>query len=426
MSTVPPPERPDEEPGEQPSIPDEQWDSFLRDVTEGTGGTDAPKEPSARARVVARRLREADDAAQRAQAEKRMTGRVTNRFKGRRWWLPRGRRRAAQAPQPATPPGWRTGPAWQEINGKAQRRRRRWAVAGVALAVATALVAIRPSLLLDHLPGHHTAGADASPAPLPAETALPSSAPSAAGQTVLPTRDHPFLGSPAHAWADGADAIELPPAKAVGGMTKDDVALALRRTKEFLVDTSLDPAVLRGGEPTRALSLLDPLQRKMMAWLRQSLRHADKKHDPMNFVSRFDPSEVRLAGKVVKVRGHMTFAAGKPGEVKVHADYTFVYPLVRAGGGDDRVTRAIVRREVTATLADPGRWIATKGKLTVGPFEAETYNNECGIYDGYLHPVFPGDSPTGAPATGAAEDPYDRSQPLKDLFDEGCGDVTRT
>ncbi|MFF3361229.1 hypothetical protein [Streptomyces misionensis] len=52
MSTVPPAQGPDD-----PSSPsDEQWDAFLREVVTGGGGH-APKEPSARARMAAVRLR---------------------------------------------------------------------------------------------------------------------------------------------------------------------------------------------------------------------------------------------------------------------------------------------------------------------------------------------------------------------------------
>lgn len=55
MSSVPPPDRSDGEPA--PSISDEQLEAFLREAADGGGGS-APKEPSARARMVARRLRE--------------------------------------------------------------------------------------------------------------------------------------------------------------------------------------------------------------------------------------------------------------------------------------------------------------------------------------------------------------------------------
>ncbi|WP_030380865.1 MULTISPECIES: hypothetical protein [unclassified Streptomyces] len=415
MSTVPPPEQPDEESAPAASsmpssLSDEEWAAFQRDAAEG-GGAAPPKEPSARARMVARRLREQDEAAERG-------GRG-----GRRWR--RGGRKAARS-APATPPGWRTGPAWQEMNGGRGRRRGVWSAVGVVAAVALAVVAIRPSLLLDRFSGGGSA--DSVPTALPAETALPTGAPGEVGQVRAPTRDHPFLGSPARSWAGGPDAIVLPAAKAVGGMSKDDVALALRRTKEFLVAANLDPKVLRGGEPKAALALLDPEQPKLLSGIRSALRAPGRENDPLNYVTRFDPEQVRLAGDTVKVRGHLTFEAGKPGQVRVHADYSFVYPLVHTeADGDSRVARTVVRRELTMTLADPARWIATKGKLSLAENDAEFYNFECGVHDGYIHTVFPGDAPTGAPATGAAADPYDRSDTLTDETDrDACGTVTRT
>ncbi|MGJ5753960.1 hypothetical protein FB563_2105 [Streptomyces puniciscabiei] len=375
MSTVPPSEHPDES-----SIPDEQWEAFLREAV-ADGGRNAPKEPSARARMVTRRLKEQDEA---------------TRFQvieggGRRRW---------------------------------RRRRTVGSAIGVLLAVGLAVVAVRPSLLLDRFPGgHHT-----SSAPLPAETALPSSAPGGIDQAGPPTRKDPFRGSPARRWAEGADAIEVPAAKAVGGMSRQDVALALRRTKEFLVGANLDPAVLRGGQPDAALALLDPRQPHTLPDLRRSLRTPDRGHDPLHLVTRFDPTEVALAGEVVKVRGHMTFSAGAAGEVRVHADYTFVYPLVRAGGKGDRdvVARTIIRRDLTMVLLDPHKWIATEGKLNVRSSDSESYNSECGVHDGYYHPIFPDGTPTGAPATGPAADPYDRSKSLSDDHHKGCGTVTRT
>ncbi|MET8584940.1 hypothetical protein ABZX39_29285 [Streptomyces collinus] len=129
MSTAPPPERPDEEPGEPAALSDEQWEAFLGDAAEG-GATGAPKEPSARARMVTRRLR--DEAEARARAEGR-PGRTARSGRAR------GRDRTARA---ATPRGRRTGPAWQELDGRASRRRRVATTLGLVL-VAVAVVAVR-------------------------------------------------------------------------------------------------------------------------------------------------------------------------------------------------------------------------------------------------------------------------------------------
>ncbi|MFE1883321.1 hypothetical protein [Streptomyces diastatochromogenes] len=55
MSNIQPPDGSDGGSEEQSSISDEQWAAFLRDAAEGDGA--APKEPSARARMVDRRFR---------------------------------------------------------------------------------------------------------------------------------------------------------------------------------------------------------------------------------------------------------------------------------------------------------------------------------------------------------------------------------
>ncbi|GAA5215128.1 hypothetical protein [Streptomyces thinghirensis] len=403
MSTVPPPDRPDDESAS--SLSDEQLAAFLREAAEG-GGTSAPKEPSARARMVARRLREEDEAGQRAHPG------------GGRG----GRKGKAQGPPPATPPGWRTGPASHEGRGGGSRRRR-WGVgAGVVALVALAVVAVRPSLVLDRLPG----GDGGSEQALAAETARPTGAPGEPARSGRATREHPFRGSPAERWAEGADAIEIPEVKALAGMSEEDVAFALRRTKELLVAANLDPGVLRGERPDKALAVLDPKQPELLPKLRRSLRAPDEEHDPLKLFTRFDPEETRLVGDVVKVRGRMTLAAGKPGVVKVNADYTFVYPLVRAEGGDGEVARTIVRRVLTLTLNDPARWDVTEGKLLLEKYFTEHGNTACDVHDGYLHPGFADDGPSGERPTGPLTDPYDRSQPLTGSESEDCGRVTRT
>ncbi|MEV6792663.1 hypothetical protein AB0M87_11790 [Streptomyces sp. NPDC051320] len=157
-----PEERPDEG---SPAVSHEELAEFLQQAEDGTGREAAPKEPSARARMVTARLRE-QDAAVAAQ-------------RGGRF-----RRRAAKKQdneQPWQPEGWRTGPAWQEMNGRGRKRRRFGAAVGIVAAVGLALAAMRPGLLMDHLPGRDSpaeAGAGAgigvgAAAPLAPETARP-------------------------------------------------------------------------------------------------------------------------------------------------------------------------------------------------------------------------------------------------------------
>ncbi|MEU0302719.1 hypothetical protein ABZ252_25120 [Streptomyces sp. NPDC006175] len=382
--------------GDSESPTDEQWAEFVRQSETGAAG--APKEPSARARMVTERLRALDEDTARA------------RGGGRSWG---GKSKPAE---PWQPEGWRTGPAWQERDGRARKRRRLLGGLGMAVVVAALVVAVRPSLLTDHLPG---GGDPASAGPLPAETAPPTAAPADGPVGDRPTRAQPFRGSPAVRWADGAKGIEIPEAKAAGGMSRSEVEQALRATRQLLVAANLDPATLRGEKPDEALNLLDPLQKGERERLERSLTEPGEDQDPLMLFSRFDPAEARLVGDVVKTRGRMTFEAGPAGSVEVHADYTFVYPLVKPGG--DEVARTIVRRKLTTALHDPERFVATRGKLSVVSSEQNFGNTSCEVNDGFLHPTFPSDS--ASPPRGDDVDPYDRSewQP-----NGSCGTVTRT
>jgi hypothetical protein len=362
-------------------ISDEEWEKFLRDSEDGASGS-APKEPSARARMVTERLRHQGE-----------------------------------------PEGWRTGPAWRETDGRAARRRRWWSVLGVAAALGVVAVSLKPSLL----PGDPFGAGEPEVAasPLPAETAAPTGAPGEAPDQV-PTLDQPFAGSPALRWADGEAGIVLPPAKAVGSASKERVAQALQLTRKLLVGANLDPRVLRGGRPTAALSVLDPQQPEVLGDLTTSLRSPSEQHDPLLMFSRFDPEEVRLVGNVVKTRGHMTVKKGQYDGVAVHADYTFVYPVSPADGSTE-VTRTIVRRVIDVELSDPARFQVTPGRLVLLAYDQEIGNSACDVYDGFLHPQFDSADPTGPAPTGPTTDPYDRSQGLDGAASDAgeCGTLSR-
>ncbi|KAB1988690.1 hypothetical protein [Streptomyces triticiradicis] len=395
----------DQQPEEtnEPTVPDDVWERFARD-SERDIRASAPKEPSARARMVTERLRlqderEAEQAARRGFRKK-------------------------EARSAAGPEGWRTNPARRAAEGRAARRRKLWAVLGVPLAVVVAVVAMKPSLLPGGLFDRSGGSASAGPE-LPAETATPTAPPSAQASQ-KPTRERPFAGSPAERWADGADAIVVPKATRVGVLTKDQVATALRGTKDLLVGANLDPATLRGERPAAAIAVLDPKQPHMIDGVDRKLRAPDEKHDPLTLFSRFDPREVHLVGNVVKTRGRITFEAGKDGSVAIHADYTFVYPVSSAKGNADEVTRTIVRRVLDVDFLNPRKFRVTPGKVTVRRYDQEIGNSACYVHDGFLHPLFDSTAPTSASPTGPAVDPYDRSRDLRDSPTGDCGTLSRT
>ncbi|MFV8182171.1 MULTISPECIES: hypothetical protein [unclassified Streptomyces] len=366
-------------------ISDEVWEKFVRD-SESDIRASAPKEPSARARMVAGRLRE-----QEARGE--------------------------------SPEGWRTGPALGERGGRGTRRRV-WGVLGLVAAIAVAVVAVRPSVIPGD-PFGTAGGSGTAASPLPAETAAPTAPPSSTDPE-HPTLDRPFAGSPALAWADGAAGIVPPKAKPVGSLSKAQVAQALEQTKKLLVDANLDPATLRGERPETALGVIEPRQTSLLARLNAALKEPDQKHDPLLLFSRFDPHELRLAGDVVKTRGRMTFKAGDQASVVVHADYTFVYPLVRPDDNAHDVARTIVRRVLDVEMSDPAKYQVTPGRIAVRRYDQQIGNSACDVYDGYLHPNFPSSEPTGAPPSGPTTDPYDRSKGIGEDGSTECGVVSRT
>ena len=127
---------PDEMPEE---IPDEVWERFERDSLRDIR-TSAPKEPSARARMVAERLRRLDEEAARQQAaESRGLGRGV---------LGRGRRKrkaadAARA-EPWRPDEWRSAPTGPRRSARSERSRRVWSVVIVVGGMALAIVFLSP------------------------------------------------------------------------------------------------------------------------------------------------------------------------------------------------------------------------------------------------------------------------------------------
>ncbi|MCT7355051.1 hypothetical protein N4P33_23275 [Streptomyces sp. 15-116A] len=401
---------------ESSAIPDDVWEKFVRD-SERDIRASAPKEPSARARMVTERLRAMD--------EQQARPHPSNGARKGRWGRKKGPAR------PAQPEGWRTGPALLDLHDRrVTRRRKLWSVVGVLLAAALVLVALNPSGILSHLPGglgDHFGGADEADAaaPLPPETAPPTGPPSA-GSAGVATREKPFAGSPAARWESGADAIRLPEAKAMGGVSAARIEQALRQTKEFLVAANLDPEVLKGGEPKKALALVDPLEKTYLAQLRAALREPSVNNDPVWTFTRFDPEEVDVLDDV-RVRGRVTVEPGPKGADKalIKADYTFVYAATRVGGGDE-VARTIVRRVVEVDVLDLTEYQGTEGYLWISDVRGEISNDDCRDGDGVIRPQFRTDGEAGPETTGEPSDPYDRSGDVPEAEADGCGVVSRT
>ncbi|GEC10170.1 hypothetical protein SSP24_78250 [Streptomyces spinoverrucosus] len=352
---------------------DEEWERFLRESVNGVA--DAPKEPSARARQVARRLRA----------------------------------------EPDRTDGWRT------YTPPRPRRRKGWYVGGLLALVMVLGVALAPERI-------HAlfGGGDPQSQPLPAETERPEQAPSAV-PALRPTLDEPFKGSPAARWANGSAGITVPEAEATGWMTTAQVEQALAKSRTFMVASNLDPRVLRGEHPEKAIKLINPHQQDVQAFLKAAFRTPSKDRDPLLLFSRFETSKARLVGDVVKTRGRITYQEGDRGALQVTADVTFVYPVTRAASDSDEVVRTIVRREVVMSWDDPSKVITEPGTFSVLSYKLDMTNGGCDNHTGYFQPPFGAEQSTSA--AGAAVDPYDRSTAIgQDMQtpQDGCAIATRS
>jgi hypothetical protein len=354
---------------------DEEWERFLRESV--AGAANAPKEPSARARGVANRLR-------------------------------------------AEPGGGQQG--WRSHTPARPKRRRGWYVVGLVASLVLLVVALAPGRTVGLF-----AGDDTDSKPLADETVRPVQAPPTGAAAQHPTLEQPFRGSPALNWASGAAGITVPKAGAVGWMSAAEVERALTRSRDFLVASGLDRGVLAGKRPEKAISLINPHQKDVQELLQTAFTTPGEKSDPLLLFSRFQPSRTRLVGDVVKTRGRLTYRKGERGALQVTADVTFVYPVARAdAGGDDEVVRTIVRRELVLSWDDPDKVITEPGTFSIVSYKYDMTNGGCGAPTGYFTPPFGTDR--AAADSDKQIDPYDRSTPVGrgESPDDECAKATRS
>ncbi|MFJ6465738.1 hypothetical protein ACIQM0_32720 [Streptomyces sp. NPDC091387] len=353
---------------------DEEWERFLRESV--AGAADSPKEPSARAREVTKRLR----------AE------------------PGG------APE-----------VWRGYTPARPKRRTGWYAVGLLASLALLVVALAPGWTLDLFTG------DDSDSPAQAAgTARPNRVPPTES-VQRPTRDEPFRGSPAADWASGAAGITVPKAGAVGWMSTAEVERALARSRDFLVASGLDREVLAGERPEKAIALINPHQKDVQDLLRTAFRTPGEKNDPLLLFSRFRSSRTHLVGDVVKTRGRLTYREGERGALQVTADVTFVYPVTPAdASGDDEIVRTIVRRELVLSWDNPDKVITEPGTFSIASYKYDMTNGGCGAPTGYFTPPFGTDR--RADEAGTEIDPYDRSTPVGrgESPEDECARATRS
>ncbi|MGW4274441.1 SCO2583 family membrane protein [Streptomyces seoulensis] len=155
-----------------------------------------------------------------------------------------------------------------------------------------------------------------------------------------------YAHSQAAGFEAGAEGIPWPAHRATAHFSDSQVVAALTYARDYIVASSLDPAVLTGGAVDAVRSLLDPGQ---LDQFDQSIEHpaADGRHAPTGWLVRFDPARVRLADPRIRMRGSLQTAETDADTLEVTADPTAVYalrPAVAAAGA--RASLFTVRREL--------------------------------------------------------------------------------
>lgn len=211
-----------------------------------------------------------------------------------------------------------------------------------------------------------------------------------------------YAHSPAAQFRIGAEGITLPASRRTAHFSDGQVVTALTTVKDYLVESSLDPAVLTGGATRPVRILLDPQQ---LDQFDQSFDHpaADGRHAPTGWLVRFDPSRAELADRKIRVQGTLQAAETSSDTLEVTADHTLVYAL-RPTGSDTKAQTSLftVRRELTFRF-DRDDLRMHQAKLLVSYVQAGPLACAEDAAD-HLHPLLAGQTAkAGGPA---GTDPY--------------------
>ena len=237
----------------------------------------------------------------------------------------------------------------------------------------------------------------------------------------------PFLGSPADHWADGAAGITIPAARARGPYSAAQVRSAYVTTRKLLIAANLNWPTLRGGAPEAYEHLLvGPERRQFLAGLHSTA--LDKDGWPKNTrrsVTSFAPGSTSFVTTVVKVHGTMkaglTTVSGPP-VLRIRYVYLFVF-AVEPPGNPASWMRVVQQQYGTVDFA---RWDDSGSSFEPWISDGnQTSGINCGTRDGYIHPSYPRAASSGAPPSGAPEDPYTLATPAA-AGGTGCHPVTRT
>lgn len=156
--------------------------------------------------------------------------------------------------------------------------------------------------------------------------------------------------SPAAEFRTGADGVTLPPARRTAHFSESQVLAALTAAKDYVVESSLDPAVLSGNSDRTVRIMLDPAQHRQFDRSIKNPRN-DGRYAATGWMVRFDPSRTALADHRVRVNGTLNVQESGPDAMEVVADHVFVYAVRAPDAAEEeqaekRSSLFTVRREV--------------------------------------------------------------------------------
>jgi hypothetical protein len=221
--------------------------------------------------------------------------------------------------------------------GDTKRRKRAapWILAGMGVAVASALIVPR---MVAAKPG-------AAPHPY-AQAVVPSGITVTSTLSATPT--DPFAGTPAAVFPKGAAGITLPPPIAVPGSSATQVEAGLRQVRQALIAGRLDDMMLTGHDPVRLIALLAPGQRATATgWFKTA--------SFTGIATWIDPAVQLDPREQPRVSGRVTYASVRVGGIftlRVTTNFIWVYAF--AGPGHPL---AAVHDEVVWEFPATGMWV---------------------------------------------------------------------
>lgn len=223
--------------------------------------------------------------------------------------------------------------------------------------------------------------------------------------------------SPAAQFRTGADGVTLPPVRRTPHFSESQVLAALTAAKDYVVESSLDPAVLSGNSDRTVRILLDPAQHRQFDRSVKNPRN-DGRHAATGWMVRFDPSQTALADHRVRVNGTLNVRESGADALEVVADHVFVYAVRAPDDAEEeqpekRSSLFTVRREVRFQI---DREDLRRQQLSVRQVSTRTGPVPCSAdQSGALSPLLAGEEAKDDGPAGT--DPYARGRAAASL----CG-----